>query len=112
MVRSPTDAGPRPSGPTILRFERRRSTRSTITGTAEVQRIGGGRFGQSHRLVLQDYSDGGLAARSDTVVEPGTLVWIVMDCPGASGRRGVVRRCVPCGNGYRIAVQFDLALAA
>jgi len=61
---------------------------------------------------LVDCSDDGLGAVSDTVLEPGTLVCVSFQSPGLSMKRGTVLRCTPCGNGYRIAIQFQARLAA
>lgn len=95
-----------------LRFERRCNNRWDMTGRATAFRLGGTSFGAIHELELADYSDGGLGAISPDVIEPGTLVSIGFDQPSLMARRGVVLRCVPCGDGYRIAVAFEGRLAA
>ncbi len=70
------------------------------------------RFGRTHALRTVDCSSTGVGAISDTVVTPGTYVSVGFDTPENPARRGVVARCLPCGNGYRVAVVFEGRLAA
>ena len=95
-----------------LRFDRRRHHRWRVPGAATAFRLAGERFGERHELRDLDYSQDGLGAISPSVLEPGTIVSIGFRAPGYPGQRGVVLRCLPCGEGYRVAVQFELRLAA
>jgi hypothetical protein len=65
-----------------------------------------------HDLSLQDYSHDGMAALSRDWMAPGTEISIGFSAPGYLARRGTVLRCEPCGEGYRVAVQFQARLAA
>jgi hypothetical protein len=98
--------------PPTLRFERRQVDRVPTDGHATALRVGGDCFGQIHDLRLVDYSVGGLAAICGDPIEPGTALSLGFANPGWLARRGVVRRCLPCGSGYRVAIQFELGLAA
>jgi hypothetical protein len=81
-------------------------------GAATVFRIGGDRFGQIHELKMLDYSDHGLGAYSDSVIEPGTIVTVGFQTPGLPCKRGTVLRCLPCGHGYQVGIQFQARMAA
>ena len=95
-----------------LKFERRRADRWPMEGVASAFRLTGDSFGLMHDLKVSDYSQGGVGVLSDTPIDPGTLISIGFQQPGVVARRGIVRRCQPCGNGYRIGVQFELRQAA
>jgi hypothetical protein len=95
-----------------LRFERRQSDRWRLDGVATAFELGGEAFGRMHTLRMLDYSDGGVGAQCDSVLPPGTPVSIGFQSPGYIARRGVVTRCRPCGEGYRIAIEFEQRLAA
>lgn len=95
-----------------LRFERRRFERLPFSGMATATRLAGERFHQRHDLTLLDYSPQGLGAVSSTVLERGTMVVVGFRWPGCPDRRGLVLRCSPCGNGYRVAIRFELRVAA
>ena len=101
------DAAPAP-----LRFERRSEDRWPLTGVAEAHRLGGDRFGQVAVLRLVDCSEECLGATCDEPLEPGAVVSLAFRTPGRPVRNGVVVRCLPCGEGYRVAVRFDRRLAA
>jgi hypothetical protein len=98
--------------PNPLRFERREVDRWPMESAATAFRVSGDGFGQMHDLRVLDYSDYGLGAVSHTVIEPGTIIAIGFQNPGYHAKRGTVLRCMPCGDGYRIAVQFQLRMAA
>ncbi|HRQ76113.1 MAG TPA: PilZ domain-containing protein [Phycisphaerales bacterium] len=98
--------------PAPLRFERRSSDRWSSPGAATAFRLGGRDFGRMHELKLIDFSHHGLGAISPTVIEPGTAVSIGFQAPGCIARRGTVLRCTPCGDGYRVAVEFEMRMAA
>ena len=98
--------------PAPLRFERRSEDRWPLTGVAEAHRLGGDRFGQVAVLRLVDCSEECLGATCDEPLEPGAVVSLAFRTPGRPVRNGVVVRCLPCGEGYRVAVRFDRRLAA
>ena len=95
-----------------LRFERRAIDRWPLEGVATAFRLSGHRFGCAHELHTIDYSTDGLGAISQTVIEPGTIVSIGFQSPGCAPKRGTLLRCIPCGEGYRVAIQFEARLAA
>lgn len=94
------------------RFERRCSDRWPQEGQATAFQLGGDHFGQLHEMRMQDYGPGGLAAISDTAIAPGASVTLGFSVPGYMAARGTVLRCVPCGEGYRVAIRFELPMAA
>ncbi|MHC5022321.1 MAG: PilZ domain-containing protein [Planctomycetota bacterium] len=98
--------------PAPLKFERRRAPRWPLSGRATACRLGGYEFGRLQDLRLMDYSDGGIGALSDSPLAPGTMISIGFEPDQLGSRRGVVRRCLPCGRGYHVAIQFDRRLAA
>ena len=98
--------------PAPLKFERRCADRWSSDGTASIFVLGGNDFGRIQELAIEDLSAGGFGAISDSPIEPGTLVSIGFSHFGAVARRGIVRRCFPCGRGYRIGIQFEMGLAA
>ncbi|MHC5114094.1 MAG: PilZ domain-containing protein [Planctomycetota bacterium] len=95
-----------------FRFERRQCDRWTVDGLATAFVVGGERFGRTYRLRMQDCSDSGLGAVVDEPLAPGTAVSIDFQMPGYGSRRGIVARCLPCGDGYRLAIVFELRMAA
>lgn len=95
-----------------LRFERRGIDRWPMQGAATAFRLSGEHFGIMHELRMLDYSHDGLGAVSASVIEPGTAVSIGFQTPGYIAKRGTVLRCSPCGQGYRVAVQFEARMAA
>ena len=98
------------SGP--YRFDRRSMDRWSATGLATAFCLTGDAFGQMHDLSLTDYSHDGMGAISTGPVTPGTEVSVGFSAPGHLARRGTVLRCDPCGQGYRVAIQFQARLAA
>ena len=102
----PIDGG----GP--LRFERRQADRWPIDGVATAFELAGDGFGRTHTLRMLDYSNDGIGAVSDTVIAPGTTVSLGFQSPGYPARRGTIARCLPCGEGYRVAVIFEQRMAA
>jgi hypothetical protein len=98
--------------PDTLRFERRTTDRWQTNCAATAFRLGGDSFGQMHDLKVVDCSQSGLGAFSDSVIEPGTAISIGFSAPGLIARRGTVLRCTPCGEGYRIAIEFESRMAA
>jgi hypothetical protein len=107
VLQSPFDPTPAP-----LRFERRRHDRWKCRGVATAYRVGGQRFGERHVLRLVDESCEGLAAVTSGPLEPGAMVSVGFATLAHPARSGVVLRCEPCGDGYRVAIRFELAMAA
>jgi len=99
------------SGPP-LRFERRRADRWPVTGVAAAYGAAGDLFGRRYVLRMLDSSDDGLGARTDFPIDPGTIVSVAFAAPGQPMRSGIVVRCLPCGDGYRVAIRFEARLAA
>ena len=95
-----------------LRFERRLSDRWSIDGVATAFELAGEGFGRTHTLRMLDYSTEGIGAICETVISPGTSVSIGFQSPGYPARRGMIIRCLPCGEGYRMAVIFEQRMAA
>ena len=98
--------------PAPLRFERRAHDRWPVQGVATAFRVAGERFGQMQALKMIDYSWEGLGASCPEPLEPGTILSLGFQAPGYVAKRGVVLRCLPCGDGYRVAIRFDSLLAA
>lgn len=98
--------------PDVLRFERRAADRWPLNGAATAFCVSGEKFGQMHDMCVLDYSFDGMGALSSTPIDPGTVISIGFQAPGYTAKRGNVLRCVPCGNGYRVAIQFQARLAA
>lgn len=96
----------------VLRFERRRVDRWPLAGLATAFCVSGDDFGAMHELRMLDYSVDGLGAVCHQPVCPGTEISIGFSDPGYLAKRGRVIRCLPCGEGYRLAVQFQLRMAA
>ena len=94
------------------RFERRQGDRWSLAGVATAFELAGERFGRTHTLRRCDYSGGGLGGVSDTAIAPGTSVSLGFETRGYPARHGVVARCMPCGEGYRVAICFELRRAA
>lgn len=102
--------GEESAGP--LRFERRQADRWPIDGAATVFELAGNGFGRTHALRMCDYSMAGMGAFSETVIPLGTSISVGFQAPGYPARRGFISRCLPCGDGYRIAIAFENRLAA
>ena len=109
---STSDAEYHVDAPAPLRFERRSQDRWPVEGVVTAVRLAGERFGEMQPLKMIDYSWDGLGATSSAPLEPGTMVSLGFQAPGYMTKRGVVVRCLPCGDGYRLAVRFDARLAA
>ena len=107
-----SDAEYHPDAPAPLRFERRASDRWPVEGVATAFRLAGDRFGEMQPLKMIDYSWDGLGAKCSTPLEPGTILSLGFQAPGYAAKRGVVVRCLPCGDGYRLAIRFEALLAA
>jgi hypothetical protein len=74
--------------------------------------VAGERFGERHVLKLLDESYEGLGAVSSRPLEPGAVVSVAFAALGYTARPGVVLRCAPCGDGYRVAIRFEIRAAA
>ncbi len=99
-----------PLGP--LPFERRSCTRHPAIGTLEAVQCDGFTRPVVVKLRLFDEGSGGLSAQSDKPMPPGSKLR-VRTCP-ATGvwRDGVVLRCQPIGDGYRVALIYERLKAA
>ncbi|MDY7110056.1 MAG: PilZ domain-containing protein [Planctomycetota bacterium] len=95
-----------------LRFERRQCDRWGLNGVATAFELAGDGFGRMHTLRMVDYSEGGLGAVSDSVIPLGAAVSVGFQSPGYPAKRGVILRCTPCGDGYRVAIGFEQRMAA
>ncbi len=95
-----------------LKFERRSADRWQVHSAATAFRLAGERFGEMHEITVVDFSWAGCGAVSSASIEPGTAVSVGFAAPGQVARRGVVLRCTPCGDGYRLAIQFESRMAA
>lgn len=98
--------------PATLPFERRRSRRNVVEGTASAFCLDADRFGAISELSLTDYSEGGLGGLSREPLRPGESVSLGFSLVGWPARRGIVQRCLPCGDGYRVAIRFQHRMAA
>ena len=98
--------------PAPLKFERRRQDRWPTRGIATAYRVGGDRFGERHVLKLLDESCEGLGATTARPLEPGAVVSVGFATLGHPAHTGVVLRCLPCGDGYRVAIRFETRMAA
>ncbi|MHC4129135.1 MAG: hypothetical protein ACYTE6_05310 [Planctomycetota bacterium] len=106
-----TEADREPA-PAPLRFERRLHDRWSSRGTATAYRVAGQRFGERHVLRLLDESYEGLGALTSRPLEPGAVVSVGFATLGHPAKSGVVLRCAPCGDGYRVAIRFETRMAA
>jgi hypothetical protein len=95
-----------------LRFERRQCDRWGLDGVATAFELAGEGFGRMHTLRMLDYSEGGLGAVSNSVIPLGATVSVGFQSPGYLAKRGVILRCMPCGEGYRVAIGFEQRMAA
>lgn len=96
----------------LPRFERRRDDRWSLDGIAIAHVNGGVAFGRRHVLRLLDGSVGGLGAKCATSIAPGTIVTVSFPAPGRPVIQATVLRCLPAGDGYRVAIGFDGLRAA
>ena len=92
--------------------ERRLDDRWRSDGSAVAYGTAGELFGQRFELKLIDESYRGVGAVSPHPVTPGTVVRVGFNRFGAIPQDGVVLRCLPCGEGYRLAILFDRRMAA
>ena len=98
--------------PSPLRFERRCLDRWPQSGVAAAYGAAGEHFGRRYVLRMLDVSVAGMGAKADRPIELGTVVTVAFAAPGHPVRNGVVTRCLPCGEGYRVAIHFETRLAA
>lgn len=93
-------------------FERRAHERHETLGELEAVRSDGLCFPATMRLKMIDESFGGVAARVDRPLPPGARL-SVRTCPvTGQWRQGVVVRCCPSGEGYRVGIAFERRKAA
>ena len=100
------------TAPAPLPFERRICDRWPSRGLVIAYGAAGEHFGRRYALRMLDASDDGIGVQSDRPLDPGTVVSIAFAAPGHPVRSGVVVRCLPCGDGYRVAIRFELRMAA
>ena len=100
---------PAESGTTArtVRNERRHAPRLTLDSCATAFCLGGGRFGQIHSMKTRDYCREGFSALSSRPLEPGCAVSIGFEATDCRAQRGIVLRCEPSRDGFRIAVRFE-----
>ena len=98
--------------PAPLPFERRRHDRRPMQGAARAVLLDSEHFGQMRQLALLDYSEGGVGAISSAPINPGSSISLGFTSHGYPAERGTVVKCTPCGAGYRVAIRFDLRMAA
>ncbi len=95
-----------------MAIERRTEDRWPARGLAVAHVVAGERFGERCPLRLCDESRDAVGALSSRAVEPGTPVTVGFSEPAQPLRSGVVVRCLPCDEGYRVAIHFARSLAA
>jgi ferric-dicitrate binding protein FerR (iron transport regulator) len=101
------DLPPAVLGQGAHRLDRRRAPRVPAFGVAQGAFTDGhGRFGVV-RLELVDRSFGGLGARSDTRLTPGTRVAL-----NAGALTAVVVRCEPEARAFRLGLAYPASTAA
>ena len=93
-------------------FDRRRSPRWDAYGSATAFILDGESFGRMHTLQLTDAAQDGIGADSNDAISPGTMVSLGFEDPGQIAQQGVVVRCLPTGDGYRVGILFQRRLAA
>lgn len=101
-----------------LKFDRRHETRYPVSGQITILRCDHDPEAYQHpinSLQLKDMCNGGLAAKSDTVINQNERVAIYFppkDNKPGFDLAGHVVRCLPDKKGYTIAIQFDAKRAA
>lgn len=117
MQNSTSDSEARTGGrasdpPDSLAFERRMHERHAAVGALEAVRVDGLTFPHVMQLQMIDESDGGIAARVERPLAPGSTL-LVRTCPRSGRwRRGVVVRCTPRDGAWRLGVAFEQRRAA
>lgn len=98
--------------PPPLRFERRRSDRCGVSGSAVAVFHRPCRAPLLSSVRLADASLGGLGVYSENEIKPGTSFRLYPDDPSQPRRAGRVVGCVRVGKVFRLGLQFQQAIAA
>lgn len=85
---------------------------NVIPGVATLFRLGGERFGEMHELAQLQKRDGRLSGFSKETIDVGALVTIGWEDGDRCACRGVVAFVIRIGEGWRITIDLDSALAA
>lgn len=97
--------------PKPLKFNRRAGVRKRVQG--EALAAGYGRAGSiTTRVVLIDASYSGIGVDSPIEFEVGTEIKLHFNGQVLAGRQGLVARCDPCDEGYRVGIDTASASAA
>ena len=98
--------------PASLKFERRRVARTPAAGEAMAAfyDADGAIALTSEELI--DASAKGIGLRSSVEIEPGARFMIYAGGSALAHRGGVVARCTPDGDGWRLGVLCDARMAA
>ena len=92
-------------------MHQRNSNRWPQTGTASAMCLSTDLFGQIFELVLLDLGPGGMGARHEFWIEPGTQMTLGFSMAFLPAQQGVVVACTPMGQHFRVAIRFEEALA-
>ena len=97
--------------PKPLKFNRRAGVRKRVQG--EALAAGYGRAGSVRvRVVLVDASYSGIGVDSPVEFEVGSEIKLHFNGQVLPGREGLVARCDPCAEGYRVGIDTASASAA
>ncbi len=99
------DAGPFP-------FERRREKRRPAEGSAMAAFYGEDGGVCLTRVCIVDSSPGGLGLRSPVEIDAGTLFTLYGDTLDVPRRSGIVARCQPDADGFRVGLECERRRAA
>ncbi|MBS0190958.1 MAG: hypothetical protein U0573_03560 [Phycisphaerales bacterium] len=95
-----------------IRFERRRSERSKVDGSAVAVFTRPGRSPLLTSVKVTDACPGGLGVQTDVELKPGTNFALYPDDAMLPRRFGRVVACARTRQGYRLGLQFQQAIAA
>ncbi len=91
-----------------LPFDRRRARRRIAAGTVMATITTPGGESTLARVRLQDISTTGVGLRIDTPLANGTVVAVYSEGSRFPIASGMVVRCLPMGNGYRVGLDRRL----
>lgn len=110
-MHEPTARDERIFEPKPLKFNRRAGVRRRVQG--EAMAAGYGRAGSiTVRVVLIDASYSGIGVDSPVEFEVGTEIKLHFNGQVLAGRHGLVARCDPRGEGYRVGIDTASGTAA
>jgi len=89
-------------------FDRRRARRRIAAGTVMATMTTPDGASTLIRVRLQDISSTGVGLRSDTPLPNGTVVAVYSEGSRFPSASGMVVRCLPMGNGYRVGLDRRL----